>query len=60
MRQNGNQISQTEPFGWNSIGMGINRKYEILEILLVSHGGMHNDTICMAEHKIAEQGILDL
>jgi hypothetical protein len=47
-------------FGWNSIGMGINRKYEIIEILLVCHGGMHNDTICMAERKIAEQGKLDL
>ena len=39
-------------FGWNSVGMGINRGYEIEEILLVCHGGVHNDTICMAERKI--------
>lgn len=47
-------------FGWSSVGMGLNRYYEILEILLVCHGGMHNDTICMAERKIAEQGKLNL
>ena len=39
-------------FGWNSVGMGKNRGYEIEEILLVSHGGPHNDTICLAERKI--------
>lgn len=42
-------------FGWNSIGMGINRFYEQLEILLVCHGGAHNDTICVAERKTAHQ-----
>jgi hypothetical protein len=42
-------------FGWNSVGMGIKHKFEIIEILLVCHGGMHNDTICMAERKIAHQ-----
>ena len=42
-------------FGWNSIGMGIKHKFDILEILLVCHGGMHNDTICMAEKKINHQ-----
>ncbi len=47
-------------FGWNSIGMGIGKMYSIEEILLVCHGGAHNDTICMAERKIAEQGKLDL
>lgn len=36
-------------FGWNSVGMGIERGFEIMEILLVCHGGGHNDTICMAE-----------
>jgi len=39
-------------FGWNSVGMGITRGYEIVEILLVCHGGAHNDTICIAEKKI--------
>lgn len=38
-------------FGWNSVGMGKKRGYVIEEILLVSHGGAHNDTICMAERK---------
>jgi len=38
-------------FGWNSIGMGQKRGYEIEEILLVCHGPGHNDTICMAERK---------
>ena len=36
-------------FGWNSVGMGKKYNAEILEILLVAHGGAHNDTICMAE-----------
>jgi len=39
-------------FGWNSGGMGKTRGYEIVEILLVAHGGAHNDTICMAERKM--------
>lgn len=38
-------------FGWSSNGMGKTRGYEIVEILLVAHGGAHNDTICMAERK---------
>ena len=38
-------------FGWDSIGMGKGRGYEIEEILLVCHGAGHNDTICMAERK---------
>jgi len=38
-------------FGWNSVGMGQRHNFEQLEILLVCHGGAHNDTICMAERK---------
>jgi hypothetical protein len=38
-------------FGWNTIGMGKKRGFEIVEIMLVSHGGAHNDTICLAERK---------
>jgi hypothetical protein len=38
-------------FGWNSAGFGIGRGYELLEVLLVSHGGAHNDTIAVAERK---------
>lgn len=39
-------------FGWNSVGMGKVRGFEILEILLVSHGGAHNDTICVVERSL--------
>ncbi len=39
-------------FGWNSVGMGKKRGFEIEEILLVAHGGAHNDTICLAEKRI--------
>jgi len=42
-------------FGWNSMGMGINRNFDIDEILLVCHGVGHSDTICMAERKVAHQ-----
>ena len=38
-------------FGWQSAGMGVGRGYELLETLLVTHGGGHNDTICIAERK---------
>lgn len=47
IKQNGVVLS----FGWSSNGMGKTRGYEIEEILLVAHGGAHNDTICMAERK---------
>lgn len=36
-------------FGWNSNGMGKKRGFEIVEILLVAHGGRHNDTIVTVE-----------
>ena len=38
-------------FGWNSNGVGKVRGFEIIEILLVAHGGSHNDTICVVEQK---------
>lgn len=38
-------------FGWQSTGMGLGRKYEMLETMLITHGGGHNDTICIAERK---------
>ena len=37
--------------GWNSMGFGLKRGYEMLEILLVSHGAAHNDTIVTVERK---------
>lgn len=42
-------------FGWNTVGMGKKRGFVIKEILLVCHGASHNDTICMAETRIANQ-----
>jgi hypothetical protein len=39
-------------FGWNSNGFGKNRGFEQIEILLVAHGGHHNDTICVVERKL--------
>lgn len=38
-------------FGWSSNGLGKNRGFEIIEILLVAHGGNHNDTIVVVEKK---------
>ena len=42
-------------FGWNSTGMTRKKGYVIEEILLVCHGGAHNDTICLAERKNGKQ-----
>tara|TARA_B100000519_G_C14177128_1_gene406779 strand:- start:421 stop:987 length:567 start_codon:yes stop_codon:yes gene_type:complete len=39
-------------FGWNSGGIGKTLGFEIEEILLVPHGGPHNDTICTLERKV--------
>lgn len=36
-------------FGWNSGGIGKNNGFEIEEVLLVPHGGWHNDTICTVD-----------
>lgn len=38
-------------FGWNTVGMGKGRGFEIVEILIVSHGGNRNDTLCTVEVK---------
>lgn len=39
-------------FGWNSGGIGKKYGFEIIEILMVAHGGWHNDTICTVERKV--------
>ena len=36
---------------WNSGGCGIRNGFEIIEILLVPHGGWHNDTIVTVEKR---------
>lgn len=38
-------------FGWNSMGIGKNRGFEMKRILLVPHGGSKNDTIVTVEVK---------
>lgn len=39
-------------FGWNSGGIGAKYGFKIKRILLVAHGGWHNDTICTVEVKL--------
>lgn len=43
-------------FGWNSCGVGVG--FELIEVMLVAHGGAHNDTICIAEKMVQEQVLL--
>lgn len=40
-------------FGWQSGGLGNTLKTK--EILLIQHGGAHNDTICVAQVKMESQ-----
>jgi hypothetical protein len=47
VRPGGHVIS----FGWNTVGMGIKRGFDIVEILIVCHGGHRNDTLCTVEKK---------
>lgn len=47
VKPNGKVIS----FGWNSGGIGKTNGFTITRILLVAHGGWHNDTICTVEVK---------
>jgi hypothetical protein len=39
--------------GWNSGGIGKKYGMEIIEVLIVAHGGWHNDTIVTVEQKQA-------
>lgn len=47
LKPNGKVIT----FGWNSGGIGKKYGFYITRILLVPHGGWHNDTICTVELK---------
>ena len=38
-------------FGWNSNGIGLKNGFTQKKILMVAHGGNHNDTICALEIK---------
>ena len=47
VKPNGKVLS----FGWNSGGIGKSNGFEITHILMVAHGGWHNDTICVCDVK---------
>jgi len=36
-------------FGWNTQGIGMSLGFNKQRILMVAHGGMHNDTLCVSE-----------
>lgn len=38
--------------GWNSNGLGVNRGFKMIELLIVAHGGSKNDTIVTVEKKL--------
>src|SRR5687768_12470084 len=38
-------------FGWNTSGIGLKNGFKIIEILVICHGGAHNDTLCTVEFK---------
>lgn len=38
-------------FGWNTNGVGKKRGFEMIEVLIVPHGGSKNDTLCTVERK---------
>lgn len=42
-------------FGWNSGGFGKKLGFEVIEILLIPHGGNHYDTIVTVEKKVQYQ-----
>lgn len=41
--------------GYDSVGMSKKRGYEKVAICLVCHSGDHNDTICLAEQRLAQE-----
>jgi hypothetical protein len=45
-------------FGYDSNGIGKNRGFELIEILLVAHGGCHHDTIITVERKINQTRLI--
>lgn len=44
-------------FGWNSGGIGFSYGFQKTKILLVPHGGWHNDTICTVEIKTTNDNL---
>ena len=43
--------SKVISYSWNSNGIGKENGFMQIEILIVAHGGNHNDTICVVENK---------
>ena len=41
--------------GWNSGGIGKKYGFELMEVLMVPHGGQHNDTLVTVERKVRKQ-----
>ena len=39
-------------FGWNTNGIGKSYNFKIERILILAHGGRHNDTLVTVEKKI--------
>lgn len=39
-------------FGWNTVGLGKKNGMEIVEVLIVCHGGNRNDTLVTVERKL--------
>ena len=39
-------------FGWDSVGVGKKRGFQIKEIILICHGACHNDTIVTIDRRI--------
>ena len=40
-------------FCWDSVGIGKNRGFQIIEVLLICHGACHNDTIVTIDKKMS-------
>ena len=38
-------------YGWNTVGMGKTRGFELVEVLVCCHGGNRNDTLVVVERK---------
>ncbi|KQN96959.1 hypothetical protein [Paenibacillus sp. Leaf72] len=46
-------------FGWNTQGIGITRGFEMKKILMIAHGGNHNDTLCTIELKGSSSDVME-
>lgn len=46
-------------FGWNTNGIGSERGFTLDEVIVIPHGGHHNDTLVTVERKLAQTMRLD-